>query len=129
MSTKLLAVYGTLRRGQGNYNYFLKDVPMYAHGEYLMGFRMSTFGGFPAIFRSREEKAVVVDIFNMEGTDPELLDRIDSMEFGVGYKREVVSTSNGFEVMVYVMPDDQADFFPEDIPSGNWNDYDDARYA
>ena len=129
MSTKLLAVYGTLRRGQSNYNYFLKDVPIYTFGEYLGGFRMSTFGGFPAIFRASQEKAVVVDIFNLSEQDEELLDRIDSMEFGVGYVREVVETSSGYEVMVYVMPDDQADFFPEDIPSGDWNDYDDARYA
>jgi gamma-glutamylcyclotransferase (GGCT)/AIG2-like uncharacterized protein YtfP len=102
---------------------------MYAHGEYLMGYRMSTFGGFPAIFKAGLDNVVVVDIFDMESTDPELLGRIDSMEFGVGYVREVVETSNGFEVMVYVMPEDQADFFPEDIPTGNWLDYDDRRYA
>lgn len=132
MDTKLLAVYGTLREGQGNCTLFLSGVELVERSSLVQGFRMATFGGFPAIFHSEiEVSAVVVDVFDLNSAvnPEELLSSIDSMEFGVGYEREVVSTVTGREVMIYTMSEDQADFFPEAIPTGDWNDYEDGRYA
>ena len=125
-----LACYGTLRYGHGNHNWFLRDVLMCSAGSMITGYTMSTFGGYPAVFSTgNEEDVIIVDVFDLStAPEPEsLLRSIDAMEIGAGYRRDVVTTTSGLEVYLYVMLDEDKEYFPEEIPSGDWNDYCDRR--
>lgn len=129
---RYLATYGTLRLGHGNYEHFLNGIATVRVQSYVLGYKMATFGGYPAIFRSdMPDDSVVVDVFDL-GTadDPEAtLARIDRMEFGAGYTREEAETHDGVPVYLYVMDASETPFFPEEIPTGDWNDYEDRRYG
>ena len=130
MERNLLATYGTLRKGHGNFTYFLDGIDCVIENDIVRGFQMGTFGGFPAIFRTDDpEDTIVVDVFDMTQAADIVFEGIDRMEKGAGYDREVVTTESGREVMIYTMPDTDREFFSIDIPSGDWNTYQDRRYA
>jgi len=124
--TNLLAVYGTLRKGQGNYSYFLSDgVECVEEAGKVRGYCLRTFGGFPAAFEDSPDSAIVVDVFDISTYyDPDtLMDSIDGMEFGAGYDKEVVVTETGLEVMMYTMQPSEKDWMREEIPDGDWYTY------
>lgn len=128
--TPFLACYGTLRYGHGNHRNFLNDIVLCNRDLMIKGYEMYTFGGYPAVFSTgRESDVIITDAFDLStAQDPEeLLARIDRMELGVGYRRDVVLSCSGYNVFLYVMDDKEKVFFPELIPSGDWNDFGDSR--
>ena len=120
---KLMAAYGTLRIGHGNWSYFLRDTAeVVEENDIIKGFEMRTFGGFPAIFKSDDpDAAVFVDVFDMSMCE-ESYAGIDSMEHGAGYSDEYVVTEKGHHVHVYIYEREDS-FMNIEIPDGNWNTY------
>jgi gamma-glutamylcyclotransferase (GGCT)/AIG2-like uncharacterized protein YtfP len=116
-----LAVYGTLRIGHGNWSYFLQEVPLLKEKDIVTGFKMVTFGGFPAIIHTgNEEDTVVVDVFDMSQHE-DISRSILSMETGAGYDITDVTTESGLEAHVYTYTEAQASSFMDiDIHSGDW---------
>jgi gamma-glutamylcyclotransferase (GGCT)/AIG2-like uncharacterized protein YtfP len=128
-TTPLVAGYGTLRVGHGNWSHFLDGVGVHAQDVAIAGFKMYTFGGFPAVFRTdNPEDIIYADVFNVnESTVNKSIDVLNGIERLEGspqwYMRELVDTVDGYSVWLYVMPDHEMNGFPEYIESGDWNDY------
>lgn len=117
----LLAVYGTLRRGDYNHERMeLQDFPLLAT-EQAEGFEMFNLGGsYPYI-------AVGADMITIEVYEvPEEIFRpIESMELGAGYVMSKVKTSVGLAVIFCMSEDAHAryqtrDGRPPKIVSGDW---------
>ena len=121
--SKLMAAYGTLRIGHGNWSYFLRDKAVVVEeGDIIKGYVMRTFGGFPAIFKSDDpDAAVFVDVFDMSTCTDEYAG-IDRMEHGAGYSDEQAVTEKGHHVHVYIYENEDS-FMDIDIPDGNWNTF------
>lgn len=110
---KPLAVYGTLKQGCSNHEYFLGDAQLLGKST-ISGFDMYSLGGFPGIVPG--EGAITVELYDNYRLGP-----IDSLE-GEGslYKRTVVTTDQGVECYVYVLL--RTEYLQEDrkMWSGCW---------
>lgn len=117
------AVYGTLMMGHGNYEYYMGGITPFAI-DTVTGYILRDNGGYPAAFEAGEDDAIYVELFDMgqvPGDWESNLDSMDRMEKGAGYTKRLVTTSRGYKVWMYVMPDEAAHYFPNEVPTGNWN--------
>jgi len=117
---KLVAVYGTLRKGNGNYKRHLEDAE-YLGTEVIKGHGMVSLGGFPAVYRSKDpEKGVVVEVFRPISEEMKRgLDGLEGYrEGGDFYDRKVVKTKYG-DAWMYFMDgfNDESD---DQIVNGDW---------
>jgi len=120
-----LAVYGTLRVGHGNYQWFLSHATCVREKDTVRGYVMRTFGGYPAIFYTgNPDDTIEVDVFSRETIGNEAFAGLDGMELGAGYDQAIVTTEGGYEALIYTMEADASGgYFDIPIPSGNWNEY------
>jgi len=112
MSHKI-AVYGTLKKDFGNYNWILKDKSHYLGEDKIKGFIMVSLGGFPALIPQQhmidsgaideefiKEYDATVQVFEV---DDEVLQACDNLEGYPGwYDRLEVDTKYG-KAKIYVM--------------------------
>ena len=73
---KLIAVYGTLRKGQSNHH-VLGD-SLFIKTTRLKGFLMYGVDSFPAVIRGTEKDEITVEIYRVN--DPEILKELDLLE-------------------------------------------------
>lgn len=109
-------VYGTLKRGNGNWNHYLKADRMLGIAD-VEGILFHA-GGYPAL--NLDEKFVKVQGEVYEVTWPKIIS-LDGLE-GVPHhyqRREITIPSYG-KVWTYVYPYDRAKEMQWCIPSGNW---------
>lgn len=127
----LVAVYGTLRLGQGNYSRLLKDTDAEHVGVDHIAGTLFSLGGFPGIITGPNHQGLVeVDVFYLpEPSRDWLLSRLDRLE-GYDptgrpehcmYLRKWTVTKLGKMVYYYEWNNEP----PEDriISSGNWLDH------
>jgi len=113
-------MYGSLRRGMYNH-YILEDKSKFIANAKLTGYKLISFGTFPAIIPS-ENGIVVGELFKI--TDDETIKTIDFMEVGHGYKRTFKIIKDVFghehEVIFYEKkyPERYQDI--EVVESGDW---------
>lgn len=86
------AVYGTLRKGQGNYNRRLAGKPgvNYIETKTIPGFVMYPVSGFPGVIRG--EGTIVADIF--EVNNPSVERSLDALE---GYSPELGAKGSWYD--------------------------------
>lgn len=125
MKNILIAVYGTLRLGHGNYEYFLKANNAIYLGEFQTEPKYtmySIFDGYPALVKNGKT-SIVMNVFRV---DEKTLSSVDGLEgYSEGrkdnhYDRIKINTPWG-EAYCYIY--DEA---PEDcsiIESGDWTEY------
>jgi len=124
--TKLVAVYGTLRKGQGNHR-VMGDSKFINSGKTVEQFTLTDYcsGGFPALDKTVPTHNVVMEVY--EVVDANGASRIDQLEgYGHGfYDRSVVEVelADGtvVEAWTYDIP-----YCSETCPiieSGDWNKY------
>ncbi len=115
-----IAVYGTLRKGQGNNPCLMGSKMLGTHQ--LKGYSMVSLGGFPAI-EKEEGGSVLVEVYEcgpeaeqrcnrLEGYDPDAT----THSF---YDREEIDTPFGAAV-VYTMPGILEERGNDRIDSGDW---------
>lgn len=123
----LVAVYGTLRPGHGNYNWHLNNRPGVEHlgTETVGGFRMYSLGGFPGVLRGEESDNIIIDVFRVENNDVmrglDMLEGYNQRNPKSGlYDKETVNTSHG-EAYIYTYNGEPS----EDrlIENGDWSDH------
>lgn len=116
---KLIAVYGSLREGEYNYERF-KEI--YKEGftkineGTVEGFALYSLGSYPGI-RPEEGKTLRVDVMECNN---QCFQSINSMELGAGYSAKKV-TVNGLECTIYVY-----DYYVSElkrVESGDWSQY------
>jgi len=114
-----IAVYGTLRRGFGNYNYFLSDQEFLGLEVLYLPYKMVSLGGFPGLVPTEAVNPIVVEIFDI---DDEAFRGIDYLEsYPNFYNRRKVDTSFG-EAWIYFLEESEYNSL-ECIESGNWSEY------
>ena len=87
----LVAVYGTLRKGNGNYERLLSQYETLNTELSKPIFEMHSLGGFPALIEG--DKRVVIELYNV---DDETFARLDRLEgYPNFYDRKQIITSHG----------------------------------
>ena len=120
----LVAVYGTLREGCGNWRWCLKDRAEKISTERLSYHKMYSMGGFPFIVESDDEHdEITCEVFDV---NPKISDAVlsdlDSLEgYPYMYNRKVVDTSHG-DAHIYYMGEKDENFYPF-VESGDWLEF------
>lgn len=111
-------VYGTLRKGEGNYRHFLDGMEPKVV-DMLTNFKMYSLGAFPAIVESPDKNDfVVVELYEIDEVILKKLDRLEG--YPRFYNRKEVSTVTGNKGWVYYQEEKNADGRWELIPGGDW---------
>lgn len=118
MNTNTIFVYGTLRKGFGNYKYFLEGKSKFIEEDTING-KMHSWGSFPAVFPG--DDTIHGEIYEV---DDEVLSSLDRLEGHPNfYCRTPIKTSSGKDVEVYLCQRTATyDDFPY-IPGGDWKHY------
>lgn len=124
---KLVAVYGSLRKGFGNH-------PVLGSSEFVEettltgNYRMVSLGGFPGVLPTTEEKAtpIVVEVYHV--TQAEDARRLDALEGYRGpdsehnfYDRQEVTLDNGMVAEIYLL-DEEGYGQCTPVETGDWAD-------
>lgn len=120
--TLSVAVYGTLRKGEGNHDLLSKSSYKGTYG--LSGpFRMIDLGFFPAVMKSEGKGHITVEVYEVGETEMRSLDYLEGHpDF---YVRELVETPVG-PAWMYFMPEDRVGSRVY-IDCGDWCEYDTRR--
>ncbi len=115
MQTQLVAVYGSLRKGFGNHEYFLSNSEFVGDDFTPPTFDMFSLGGFPCI--TPGSTAITVEVYRV---DEETKGNLDSLE-GVPhfYHEQKIPTKYG-EAGIYVITSPTG--MGAKIESGDWKD-------
>ena len=108
-------VYGTLKQGQGNWNYLLKGHSLFM-GEHTTEpmFTMVSLGGFPGVLPEGSTR-IRGEVFEVDDTTMERVDRLEG--YPSFYNRQQIETQFGPAWMYYL--DDSYKGYPE-VESGIW---------
>lgn len=115
--THKVFVYGTLKEGHGNYEYFLRD-----KAEYLGDFNtnpiytMVSLGGFPGVLRNGKT-SIKGEVYEV---DKGTFSRLDGLEgYPTFYTREEIDTPYG-KAWMYIYNHDRDELYDKIIESGKW---------
>lgn len=122
----IIAVYGTLRRGFGNYSYLLADQHFIGEEIISLPFKMVSLGGFPALIPSEENNDIVIEVFDI---DDEAFRGVDALEgYPAFYNRTQVETSHG-KAWIYFITDTDGYYDERDlVPNGDWKQFVTNKY-
>ena len=125
---KLIAVYGTLRKGEPNHHVLADS--KYSKTMRLKGFKMYGANTFPAVIKGTEDDSIVVEIYRI--TRQKVLQALDFLE---GFDRNNPTSPKNFYTIQEIKLDSEAepieiytfDHHPESIhrvgpllKSGDW---------
>ena len=81
--TRKIAVYGSLRKGEYNYDRFGGDKTFKHLGTHsITGYELFSLGPYPGVRPASKDKSIVVDVLECENGVAAMIDR---METGAGY--------------------------------------------
>lgn len=119
---KLVAVYGSLRKGMGNHG-IISGNEFYKQDTLTGNFRMVSLGGFPGVVRTEEVATIVVELYKVQ--TQAALSRLDMLEGYRGpdqsnfYTREEVVTDTGEVCDIYLLDEESYGSY-ERVDSGDW---------
>ena len=118
MTTNKVAVYGTLREGQGNWNWALRNRSEKMGEAEISGFQMYSTGGFPAVVHATDEDVIKIEVYEV---DDEVFADLDRLEgYPTMYTREQVDTEYG-PAWLYIWNSSTARL--QLLPEGDWVAY------
>ena len=123
-----VAVYGTLREGQYNYERFLHDAEKIGETHTIFEFEMFDLGSFPAIVPLCDEaiggssdNGVVIEVYKIH---VDTLQRLDFLEgYPRFYDRRLVDIPDVGEAWVYFIPDYNENLMRIPIEDGDYVGY------
>ena len=106
MTELKVLVYGTLRKGEGNFRLMPAKNGNFKTVD-LIGFRMHHLGGFPGVIRGTEKDKTIAELWTLKFDSKEehdyCLQRLDHLEGHPNfYRREIVKTADGDEGWMYI---------------------------
>lgn len=121
----LVAVYGTLRKGFGNYNYLLRNtseeeiLPNGTNEIRIPYFNMYSLGGFPYAKPSEnKEDEITCELYRV---DDDVLESLDSLEgYPSFYDRKKIPTPVG-DAYIYFIDSDK--YGAPSVESGDWKEF------
>lgn len=115
----LYAFYGSLRKGQYNYERTGLPKETYIKTVQIEGYEMYSLGAFPLVVQSSNKKDVItVDLFAIANVD--LQRGIHLMEIGAGYER-ITHNIDGKDYYLYVYS--RANKGLQRVTSGDWAEW------
>jgi len=112
-----VAVYGTLRRGEGNWAWALKNTSAFIGDYRIPGFVLFSNGCYPYAVEGSGE--ITVEIFEI---DAETLNRLDHLEgYPHHYNRKKITVGEK-EAWIYFTEREEIKCSCTKIPSGDWLD-------
>jgi gamma-glutamylcyclotransferase (GGCT)/AIG2-like uncharacterized protein YtfP len=124
----LMAVYGTLREGFGNWRHYLDNEHCQLLGVMKTEpiFTMISLGGFPGILENGKT-AMTVEIFRVNSTEVERgLDRLEG--YPSFYNKTTIETPWGIANMYILNAGDRYNDGRSIVESGDWKEYCQERY-
>jgi gamma-glutamylcyclotransferase (GGCT)/AIG2-like uncharacterized protein YtfP len=118
MKTRKIAVYGSLREGQYNFERFKQAYPeikVVKNNHRIEGFQLYSLGAYPAIKYGKG--SVEIDVLEVP---QRCFGQITAMELGAGYSALEIFIDNE-QVVIY--PYEQQVDPRRLVESGNWNEY------
>lgn len=113
---KYILVYGSLRKGEYNYEYFKQGLE-YIKTVEIPNYKLYSLGAYPGIKESKNS-SIICDL--MKVTDSKYGDGIHRMELGAGYSYRVINV-DGVEAIIYPY---EGNIREEDlVESGDWSKY------
>jgi gamma-glutamylcyclotransferase (GGCT)/AIG2-like uncharacterized protein YtfP len=121
----LVAVYGSLRKGLGNYRFHLKGKSTYI-GSYdtIPEYNMYSLGAFPAITRGGNT-SIVMEVFRVNEEVMKSLDRLEGYNKDSAhnhYNKEQINTPFG-QAFVYVYGDITRLEEENKLSIGDWKEF------
>lgn len=122
-----VAVYGSLRKGHGNYEHLLKEEKFIGQFETEPLYTLLDLGSFPGLIKNGGT-SVVMEVFDI---DEKILKRLDRLEgyYGVNekknmYDREKIESPFGIvTIYFYNIPIKIKIKDYRIVPGGDWTDY------
>jgi gamma-glutamylcyclotransferase (GGCT)/AIG2-like uncharacterized protein YtfP len=117
---KRICVYGSLRVGEYNYNYFKSrygEDMKYIRTVMLEGYKLYSLGSYPGIKESQGVETLLVDILEVS---EDLYYSITEMELGAGYSCKQLNI-DGIDTTLYVYEGPVSD--KNLVESGDWSNY------
>jgi gamma-glutamylcyclotransferase (GGCT)/AIG2-like uncharacterized protein YtfP len=113
----LVAVYGTLKQGEANYERYLSGREPVHRGAVRAPYLMYDNGSYPMLVPVEEEHAIFVEIYDV---DDRTLRALDALEEPYDYRRETIHVSElGRDVEIYVHTEPPPPGFRLAV-SGDW---------
>ncbi len=116
--TKLLAVYGTLKKGYYNHEIHLKGLTTQFEGFLTLPFQLFTNGRYPMIIKSKDMSKIYFEIYEVsENTFSDIIKLEEP--FGYHYEKIEITDLNDFaEVFVFTKGKPPSEFIL--VENGNW---------
>lgn len=96
----LVAVYGTLKKGEANHERFLSGREPVYRGDVHAPYLMYDNGSYPMLVPAEENRAIFVEIYDV---DEATLRALDALEEPYDYRRETIRIGElGRDVGIYV---------------------------
>lgn len=118
MHSNYILVYGSLRKGEYNFNSFKSlfgDEFKYVKTMQINGYDLFSLGAYPAIKEGKGD--LIVDLINCSD---ECKNSIDRMELGAGYTRHIIEIDKNITATLYVYLGNPS---TERIVSGDWSEH------
>ena len=117
---RLIFVYGTLKRGFGNYHHLLMrdDVNFVKEAETFPNFTMFNLWGFPGIIRGGKT-AIKGEVFEVPDELIKSLDRLEGHP--TFYRRQPEVLADGSQVELYVLAKPTRYAGYDEVESGEWH--------
>lgn len=119
----IVAVYGSLREGLGNWRWYLssKAEAEKISTEKIKGFKMVSLGGYPAIYTSKDESEITIEVYKVTDKTFKGLDGLEG--YPSFYNRKEVMTSKG-KAWIYFIDSiaEKSDQYTH-VENGDWVDF------
>ena len=114
-------VYGTLRKGFSNYDYYLTDSG-YAGEDEIVGYKMISMGSFPGIFYTGNINDIVhIEIYDVSDKTLKNLDILEGIPRL--YKRFKIKSAAGNTGFIYTISNEKIIDNCPVIKNGDWKKY------
>lgn len=125
---KRIAVYGSLRKGDYNYDRCIPEAELVTQ-TILQGWNMYDLGSYPCV--SMGNGSIVIDIYDV--TEDEY-DRVEAMELGAGYSKVTIKGDRHGEATLFYMTNQRLAQYErfetlKKVESGDWISYKKDREA
>lgn len=122
---KLIAVYGSLRFGHGNWRALLNCNPVKTEVVNIP-FKMVSLGGFPGLVPSEDNNDITIELYDVSNATYRAVEQLES--YPDFYQKALINTSLG-EVEIYVLNHAHYRKNPSFVENGDWNSHYKPRYA
>ena len=118
LQSRLLAVYGTLKKNFHNYNVYLKEYEPIFSGFVKLNYKLYSNGRYPMIVKSNLLSEIFVEVYEI---DDNKFNQINELEEPFGYiytSIEIPNVNKNVDIFIFSSGKPPKEFYF--VPDGNW---------